>query len=205
MSHMWPLNTTTRSPSPTSPIFRPSSPSLSCPVELESASPTGYGPKVIEPEDLEPRRIELDRNLGTDPYQILERILGDHYQNPVTEDMEEFGKVGAEMSYLVPQATGTRTVFARDDKQNRDTIPMSTFAGRPSTMSSLIPVDIRQNSVVGQQRQEISELQSDKFPTPESSWFGRYDSKIKSLPVLIFRRMQCYGSQNWRWLIHGRS
>ena len=28
-----------------------------------------YEPKVIEPEDLELGRIELDRNLGTDPYQ----------------------------------------------------------------------------------------------------------------------------------------
>ena len=42
---------------------------------------TGCEPKtkVIEteaivPEDLEPRRIELDRNLGTDPYQTQERF-----------------------------------------------------------------------------------------------------------------------------------
>ena len=38
MSHMLPhlsLNTSTRSLSPTSPIFRPSSPSLSCPLELD--------------------------------------------------------------------------------------------------------------------------------------------------------------------------
>ena len=53
----------------------------------------------------------------------------------------------------VPQATGTGTLFARDDKQNRDTIPMPTFAGQPSTMSSLIPVEFLQNSMVGQQRQ----------------------------------------------------
>ena len=42
---------------------------------------TGYEPKVIEPNDLEPRRIELDRNLGTDLHQTQERILGDDYQN----------------------------------------------------------------------------------------------------------------------------
>ena len=36
----------------------------------------------------------------------------------------------------VPQAIRTRTLFARDDKQIRDTIPMPTFAGRPSTRSS---------------------------------------------------------------------
>ena len=58
----------------------------------------------------------------------------------------------------VPQATGTGTLSTRDDKQNGGTIPMPTFAGRPSTMSSLIPVGFPQNSVVGQQIQQISEL-----------------------------------------------
>ena len=73
----------------------------------KSASPTGYWPKLtqsgdFEPqeiesdrnleEDLQPRRIELDRNIGTDPYQIPERILGDDYQHPITEETEETGK-----------------------------------------------------------------------------------------------------------------
>ena len=67
---------------------------------------TGYEPQpveikaidteAIEPEDLESRRIELDRNLGTEPHQIQERFV----RNYLTEDMDEFGKVGAEMSYL---------------------------------------------------------------------------------------------------------
>ena len=39
---------------------------------------------------------------------------------------------------------------------------MPTFARRPSTISSLVPVDM-----VGQQRQQISELQFDKFPCPQ--------------------------------------
>ena len=43
----------------------------------------------------------------------------------------------------------TGTLFTRDDKQNRGTIPMPTFARRPSTMNSLLPVDIPQNSMVG--------------------------------------------------------
>ena len=51
----------------------------------------------------------------------------------------------------VPQATGTGTFFARDDKQIRGTTPMPTFPRRPSTISSLIPVGIPQNSTVGQQ------------------------------------------------------
>ena len=50
----------------------------------------------------------------------------------------------------VPQAAGSETVFARDDKQNRGTIPMPTFAGRPATVSSLMPVGFPQNSMVGQ-------------------------------------------------------
>ena len=50
----------------------------------------------------------------------------------------------------VPQATGSGTLFARDDKQSGDTIPMPTFPRRPSTMSSLIPVEFPWNSMAGQ-------------------------------------------------------
>ena len=52
---------------------------------------------MIQSDDLEPGRIELGRNFGTDPYRIPERILGDHCQNSITEDTEETGKVGVEM------------------------------------------------------------------------------------------------------------
>ena len=38
------------------------------------------------------------------------------------------------------------------------------FARRPSTMSSLLPVEILQHSMVGQQRQQIPERQLEKFP-----------------------------------------
>ena len=68
----------------------------------------------------------------------------------------------------VPGAERTKTIFARDDKQSRSTIPMPTFAGRPSTMNSTILVDFTQNSLVGQQRQQISELQFDIFRNPQS-------------------------------------
>ena len=71
---------------------------------------TCYEPKTIETnsieielKDLELRRIELDRNLGTDPYQIQERFMRNNYQNPITEDMDEIGKVGAETSYFQSQ------------------------------------------------------------------------------------------------------
>ena len=48
--------------------------------------------------------------------------------------------------------------------KSRDTVPMPTFAGMPSTMSSTIPAgEFPQNCMVGQQRLQISELQFDKF------------------------------------------
>ena len=80
----------------------------------------------------------------------------------------------------VPRAIGTGTSFARDDKQNKGTIPMPMFARRPSTMSSSIPVYIPQNPVVGQQRQQLSELQFDKFPTPATSlcWKIRFRNQV---------------------------
>ena len=83
------LTTSTSSLSPTSPLFPTPSPSHPGPLAHDPCLPcddsrqsggstqipslTGCEPKVIEPEDLEPRRIELDRNLGTDPSQ--ERIM----------------------------------------------------------------------------------------------------------------------------------
>ena len=84
-------------------------PYLPCEVPRQSGgstqipSPTGYEPKVIEPKAIEPRRIELDVNLGTDPYQIQDMFMGNNYQNLNAEDVDEFGKVGAEMSYIQSQ------------------------------------------------------------------------------------------------------
>ena len=46
-------------------------------------------------------------------------------------------------------------------------------------MRPFIPMDIPQSSMVGQQRQQISELQFDKFPTPQSfsCWKTRFRKK----------------------------
>ena len=57
----------------------------------------------------------------------------------------------------VPVHIGTGTPVARDDDLNRSTIPMPTFARMPSTIRRF-PVDIPQNSLNGQQRQEISAI-----------------------------------------------
>ena len=55
--------------------------------------------EAISPEDLETTRIELDRNLGTDPYQVHERFV----RSSPTEDVEELRKVGADVSYFQSQ------------------------------------------------------------------------------------------------------
>ena len=75
---------------------------------------------------------------------------------------------------------GTGTNVARDENRLRDTIPMPAFARRPSSMSSLLPVEIPQNSVVGQHRQQISELEFDKFPTPSTllCWKTRFKNQV---------------------------
>ena len=67
--------------------------------EPNSFENNAFDTEAIEPEDLEPRRIELDRNLGTAPYQRRARFM----RNSFTEDMYEFGKVGAQMSYVQSQ------------------------------------------------------------------------------------------------------
>ena len=133
------LTTSTSSLSPissTSPIFPTVSPSqtslmilnpkIPCDVPRQSGGstqipfPTGYEPKsveftkidaeAIEPEDLKPGRIELDSNLGTDPYQIQEGFM----RNSLTEDIDEFGKVGAETSHrCIPITTQRRALQTR--------------------------------------------------------------------------------------------
>ena len=61
---------------------------------------------------------------------------------------------------------------------------MPKCAGRPSTTSSLIPVEIPQNPMVGQQRQQISELQFDKFRNPQAFlvWKIRFKNQATSRP-----------------------
>ena len=68
---------------------------------------------------------------------------------------------------------------------------MPTFARRPSTTSSPLPADIPQNSMVGQQRQQISELQFDKIPFPQS-FFGVEDTIQKSSDYQFWFSIGCY-------------
>ena len=180
MSHSLPHLTLTTSTSSLSPISSTShifptvtpahtrslilDPYLPCDFPRQSggstqiAPRTGCEPKLIEteaiePEDLETRRIELDRNLGTDPYKIQERFM----RNSIAEDVDEFGKVGAEMSYLQAQmhsdCDSAESIADSDredgelrkvltsplERQNREdckTSRMSTAPGKPAAMFS---------------------------------------------------------------------
>ena len=103
----------------------------------------------------------------------------------------------------VPQATRIDdTFFTRNDKQNTGTIPMPTFAGRPSTMSSSILVEFPQNSFVGQQRPQTSELQFDKFSCPQSFLFWKIRFKNQVTTSSDFPSEAMLWIKKWRWLIH---
>ena len=95
------LTTSTSSLSPTSPILQSSSsehpsllshdPHIHC-----DDSRRGCGSSDLQSrKSYEPRRIELDRNLEVEHQdQTRDRIMGDDYQSAITEDMDEFGKIG---------------------------------------------------------------------------------------------------------------
>ena len=74
------------------------------------------------------------------------------------------------------------TSLTSEDGQNYGTIPMPMFATSPLTMSSKRRVDNPQNYVVGQQRQQMSELQFDRFPDPSSFlvWKTRFKTQVSS-------------------------
>ena len=80
----------------------------------------------------------------------------------------------------VPVDGRTKTNHTSEDRQNQGTIPMPTFAPRPLTTSSTMPVKLPQNCMVGQKRQQISELQLNKFPTPSSflCWTARFKNQV---------------------------
>ena len=75
-----------------------------------------------------------------------------------------------------------KTNLTSEDGQNYGTIPMPMLATRTLTISSAIPLELPQNYVVGQQRQQMSELQFDKFPTPASIlvWKTKFKTQVSS-------------------------
>ena len=99
-----------------------------------------------------------------------------------------------------PEAGWTKTSHTSEDRQNQGTIPMPTFATKPLTTSSTIAVELPQNHMVGQQRQQISELQVDKFHTPQSFSVRKNDSKTsrcwtRRLPLPLNNSIQNFPVQ----------
>ena len=72
--------------------------------------------------------------------------------------------------------------LARCEERIGSTIPMSLFAGGPSTINSFLPAEIPQNSMAVQQRLQTLELQFDKSPTQPSFlyWKIRFKMQVSS-------------------------
>ena len=80
----------------------------------------------------------------------------------------------------VTEAGRMKTIHTSKDRLNQGTIPKLKFARRPSTMGSIIPVELPQDNMVGHQKQQISELQLVKFPYPQSFlvWTIRFTNQV---------------------------
>ena len=94
-----------------------------------------------------------------------------------------------------PALISSGRLVAREEERIGSTIQMPTFARRPPTMSSFIPLDHPQSSMVGQQRQQISELQFGKYPTPQSNLCWKIRFRYQATTCSDFPRRQCYGSK----------
>ena len=79
-----------------------------------------------------------------------------------------------------PEAERMKTINTNGDRKNQGTIPMPTFATRLLTTSSTMPVELWQNYMARQHRQQISELQFDKFPNPQTFlvWKTRFKNQV---------------------------
>ena len=117
--------------------------------------------------NLEPRRIEPNRNLGTDPYQVHERFMRNNNQNIIAEDMEGFGKVGAEMSYIQSQVRSdydsAKSIADSDlvDGELRKMLASPQFMqGRGSCKSSRFPTAQGKPAALLQERGASAEAYS---------------------------------------------
>ena len=99
------------------------------------------------------------------------RITGNVFGNPRSSFESSQTPFEGILHSTTPSATvavpfhvcsGTRVERGEEQIGSKTTMPMSER--RPSTMNSFLPLDNPQNSMVGHQRQQISELQFDKIP-----------------------------------------
>ena len=150
------------------------------------AAGTASAPKPAKKVDTEESQIPEKEDKGNeliyDPFSLpynqspQENVFGkqfstfdsprDHPKRNQSDDVQRNREA-------VPEAGRTKTIHTSEERQNQGTIPMPTFAPRPLTMSSFVPVDIPQSSMFGQQRRQIPELQFDKFPLHHHLGIGR--------------------------------
>ena len=82
----------------------------------------------------------------------------------------------------VPVLVSTGRLVARGEERTGSTTTMPMSERRPSTMNSFLPAEIPLNSMAGQQRPQISELQFGTFPTLStfSCWKIRFKTQASS-------------------------
>ena len=114
----------------------------------------------------------LQENVFGNPFSTFDSPRN-HPQRVHSNDVQRNGEA-------VHDAGRTDTIRASEDRLNQGTIPMPTFATKPLTSSSTMPVELPQNYMVGQQRQQIRALKFDKFPNPQSFpvWKIRFKNQV---------------------------
>ena len=118
--------------------------------------------------------LSRDKRLTLDTWNqsgLQENVLGNQFStldSPRDHPQRIHSDNAQRNREAVPEAGKTKTSQTSEDRLNHGTIAMPTFATWSLTTSSTILVELPQNYVVGQQRQQISELQFDKFPNAQS-------------------------------------
>ena len=105
--------------------------------------------------------LSRDKRLPLDTwnqFRLQENVVGNQFST--FDSPRDYHSIcrRAKNREAVPEAERTKTIHISDD----------TFATKPLTTSSTMLVELQQNYVVGQQRQQISELQFYKCPNPQS-------------------------------------
>ena len=115
--------------------------------------------------------LSLEKRLPPDTWNLSEpqgnvfgnpRPMFDSSQTPCQ------GILHSATAGAVPVQVRARQPVARGEERIGSTTTMPMSERRQSTMNSFLPLEIPQNSMAGQKRLQMSELQFDKFSTPSS-------------------------------------
>ena len=138
------------------------------------------------------KRLPLDTWIQT---CVQENVFGNHFSTfDSSRDFPRISRYNVQRNREASPETGrTKTIHTSEDRLNQGTIPMPTFATKPWTTSSTIPVELPQNYMVGQQRQQISELQFNKFPNPQAFlvWKIRFTNQVTTCSDFPSGAMLC--------------